>query len=152
MASNPFDISTPVILTGPKKKNVNISSDITPEDEKDMLTSYVKVNKKYWDDIRPHTHIRYRTNDGVLHVGGMITSRPYSDLDYSSGEPIIYFRLVYRYGAVQKAKDKAFDLPFNQISEIYAKIDGVAQSICEKNIEIISKLTSRILKLEAKLS
>lgn len=148
-----YDISKPIIIPGLKKQNLNVNIEIAKEDEKRMLGPYVKVRRPYWIDIRPWTHIRYRTKDGVLHVGGMMVFKGLcTDMDYSAGEAVQYFRLVYKFDDVAKPSGKkAFNVKIDDIIEIYAHIDGVSQSICEVNREAIEKLSSGILQLSERI-
>jgi hypothetical protein len=61
---------------GPQKQHT--STTWTPEAQKEKLTGYMEIIPKFWENIKPGTHVRYYTKKDGFRPGGFVVRNSFN--------------------------------------------------------------------------
>lgn len=146
---NPF-VVFPTNIEGPKKVKLEPSSAINQVDEKARLKHYFKINKDLWPLIEHNRHVRYRTLDNVLHIGGNIEKANDESFDAATGANRSFLRLWFK-GRSSIDRRISWNIPYDDISEIYVKGNAIEITTYIKISQSIEELRELISKIARKL-
>lgn len=135
------------------------STHYTDEEREKLLIGYVEVPEEAWMLLRPHTHIRYLTKEGLFRRGGFIHNVK------TKGKPQIFIETGLVAGAPGYAKwpvtledvetlwkkrtvedVQIASADDSRVSNLEALVEKQSREI-KKIIEIMSKLNEKIVKL-----
>ena len=118
-----------------------IPNDVIDVDrEKELITDYILIDPDLWDDIPWRNHIRYRSLDGHLHLGGMVLkSNEVRGDPMNPKNAIIGFLLVNKFAKYGEPRNSTF-IPHSQIKQVYlkntAELSMMRRKIRELTIQI----------------
>lgn len=121
----------------------------TPEQQKELLLSYIKVPREYWSMLKSGDRVQYYDIDGKFHTGGYIDRVLLEYVPHGKTQSHAHIKLVMEH-SVSSKKPYSWNVRYDRIRDIYMRPD-VATFIMQKEMAKAMDVMQRNLEKLAQL-
>lgn len=119
----------------------------TPQQQKELLASYVKVPQEYWHMFKSGDHIRYYDIDGNFHTGGYIDRVILEYVPKGKTQSLTHMKLVKEHSVA--TKNYSWNVRYDRFKDIYLRPDVATFLVQKEMAEAIKVLQNNLEKLAA---
>lgn len=125
----------------------------TPEQQRELLKTYIKIPPEYWDKLKMGDKIRYYNSDGEFKLGGYVDGTNIEFVPKGQKQSLSHLKLVSEH-SVSSKRVFSWMIRYDRIRDIYMEPDiasillqqefartiAAMQHNLKKVIDVVSKL------------